>query len=212
MPNTAYEEEYRTVRKEAEVLFEEKKSRFFGRVAPATTEEAALAFLRRAKNDYPEATHHVYAYILRENQYTRYSDDGEPAGTAGIPVLDVLRKKGVTDVVAVVIRYFGGTLLGSGGLVRAYTQAVSLALEKAEIAVCMRLSVLHLSLSYADYQRILTAIEQAPVRTENSEFSDRVVLTLSLPAIVREEFCRSMQELCGGRIAIATLGEKYGFL
>ena len=111
-------EEYKTILTPADVEFVERRSRFIGHIRPVSSEEEALAFLSEMRSQYWDATHNVYAYRLRQSGAQRYSDDGEPQGTAGMPTLDVLRKSGVTDVAAVVTRYFGGILLGAGGLVR----------------------------------------------------------------------------------------------
>ena len=118
---------YRTIRTAASAEFVEKKSRFIGHICPVTTQEEANEFIRQKKSEYWDATHNVYAYVLREGQTRRYSDDGEPQGTAGIPTLDVLLKEDLTDCVVVVTRYFGGTLLGTGGLVRAYSHGSKIA-------------------------------------------------------------------------------------
>ena len=114
--------DYRTIAAFAEDQFVEKRSRFIGAIAPVSTEEEALAFLEARRELHREATHNVYVYTLREGGLTRFSDDGEPSGTAGKPALDVLRGSGLVDVAIVVTRYFGGTLLGTGGLTRAYAQ------------------------------------------------------------------------------------------
>ena len=143
----AEEMRYTTVRREAHAGFEEKKSEFIGHVKPVSTEAEALAFLSEIRAKYPDATHNVYAYVLRENNTARYSDDREPQGTAGMPVLDVLRKSEIQDVIVVVTRYFGGTLLGTGGLVRAYTQAAKMALDEGEIVVRARLAILSVECS-----------------------------------------------------------------
>ena len=130
---------YKTVQLETCDEFTEKRSRFIGYIKPVQTEEEAIAFIQSIKTKHWDARHNVYAYCLREGQIKRYSDDVEPQGTAGIPTLDVLLKTGVTDVVVVVTRYFGGILLGGGGLVRAYSHATRLAVEKAQVitmAVC----------------------------------------------------------------------------
>ena len=126
-------ERYRTIKKAGHAEITEKKSVFIGQAMPVNTEADAIAFVNSVKKHYPDARHHVYAYVLRENSSMRFTDDGEPQGTAGMPVLDAIRKNGCTDVVIVVTRYFGGTLLGTGGLVRAYTAAAIGALESAEI-------------------------------------------------------------------------------
>ena len=123
---------YKTVKKVASAEFVEKKSRFIGYVKPVTTEDEAIEFVNAVRTKHRDATHNCYAYIVRDNNIMRYSDDGEPAGTAGMPILDVLRKEDLTDVAVVVTRYFGGTLLGTGGLVRAYTKGAQVGLEAAE--------------------------------------------------------------------------------
>ena len=137
--------QYKTVLQEAQDDFVEKRSRFIGYVRPVSTEAEALAFIAEKKSKHWDASHNVYAYILRDGGVMRYSDDGEPQGTAGIPVLDVLQKSGVTDVVVVATRYFGGILLGGGGLVRAYSHTASIALQAAGIVTmreCLMLEVL----------------------------------------------------------------------
>ena len=116
---------YKTVSGESESSFAEKKSEFIGHLLHTVNEEEAIAFIERIRAENRKAKHNVYAYILRDGNTSRYSDDAEPQGTAGVPVLEVLRKEGLTDVCCVVTRYFGGILLGTGGLARAYTQAVS---------------------------------------------------------------------------------------
>ena len=124
---------YQTIAHEAAQEFVERRSRFIGYAKPVRTEEEALAFLEEIRTRHWDATHNVFAYSLRQGNLRRYSDDGEPQGTAGVPVLDVLQKSGVTDAVLVVTRYFGGVLLGAGGLVRAYSHAASLALQAGEV-------------------------------------------------------------------------------
>ena len=126
-------EGYTTVKQYGTAEYEDRKSVFIGEALPVSSEAEALEFLASVKKKYPDARHHVYAYVLRDNSIMRFSDDSEPQGTAGMPVLDVIRKRGCTDVIIVVTRYFGGTLLGTGGLVRAYTAAAVGALESAEI-------------------------------------------------------------------------------
>ena len=142
---------YTTIAKQAEAEIVEKRSRFIATVRPVETEEAALEFLNLLRQKYWNATHNVFAYIIEENNLMRYSDDGEPGGTAGLPVLDMMKKAGLTNLIVVVTRYFGGVLLGTGGLVRAYTAAASGALQSAEL-VSMRLVVdCKVRVSYAQF-------------------------------------------------------------
>lgn len=124
---------YKTIKTENSDEFVEKKSRFIGYAKPVVTEDEAIEFIKKIRARHPDATHNVYAYKVRENNVQRYSDDGEPAGTAGIPTLDVIQKEGITDICIVVTRYFGGTLLGAGGLVRAYTKGAKIAIDAAKI-------------------------------------------------------------------------------
>ena len=144
---------YITVKSPAESSYIEKRSEFIGHISPAETNEDAINFINHIKENNRKARHNVYAYILRDGNISRYSDDGEPQGTAGIPVLEV-RKTNLTDVCCVVTRYFGGILLGGGGLVRAYSHSTALAIEAAEVLKMYKCSELILSLSYDLYGKI----------------------------------------------------------
>ena len=124
-------ENYKTVKNDANAEFIEKKSRFIGYCRPVKSQDEAVNFINEIRSIHRQATHNVYAYILREDNIMRYSDDGEPAGTAGVPVLEVLKKENLTDIAVVVTRYFGGVLLGAGGLVRAYGKSAKLGVDAA---------------------------------------------------------------------------------
>ena len=124
---------YLTLGGQGEIEYVERRSRFLAHARPVTTEEEALAFLEQIRSKYWDASHNVYAYSLREGQIRRFSDDGEPQGTSGMPTLEVLTKSGITDAIIVVTRYFGGVLLGAGGLVRAYSHAARMAVDAAEV-------------------------------------------------------------------------------
>ncbi len=171
---------YRSVALEAQGEYIEKKSRFIAYVAPVETEADALAFLAQIRTRHADARHNVYAYRVIENNTTRYSDDGEPQGTAGIPILDVLRKQELQNVILVVTRYFGGILLGAPGLVRAYTAAAVEALEQAGIAEYKPFVFFSLRCSYPLYQKLLRDLPKWQVRTEGSDFSNDVLLRLSV--------------------------------
>ena len=135
---------YFTISQPAEASFIEKRSEFIGCIAPVSTNDEAVEFINSIKSKHRKAKHNVYAYILRKDNISRYSDDGEPQGTAGVPVLDVLKKRGLTDVCVVVTRYFGGILLGGGGLVRAYSHAAAIACDAAHImnmCVCKKIKI-----------------------------------------------------------------------
>ena len=197
--------EYTSVIRVSEYTYEDRKSVFIGEISPASTEAEALAFLEHAKKKYPDAKHHVFAYILRENNLCRFSDDGEPQGTAGLPVLDLLKKQNVTDVVAVVTRYFGGTLLGTGGLVRAYTEAAAGALRAADTAVFSMYTVVSFCVSYGDYQRLGTVAGALGFRTLSADFSENVSVTGCLKSEFFDAFCKKMSEMTGGKIKISVI-------
>jgi uncharacterized YigZ family protein len=152
---------YRTVSRRALIKMEEKRSVFLGYCQPLADEKQAEDFVSGIREQYPDATHHVYAWIIGgERNLQRYSDDGEPQGTAGIPVLDVLRKNGIQDAGLVVVRYFGGVLLGGGGLVRAYSKAASMALEQAEPVTMQLCRRFKLTVPYTDYDRLRWHLNQ----------------------------------------------------
>ncbi len=171
---------YKTVRKRAEDEYIVKKSRFIGYAAPVTTQQQALDFIAEISKKHWDATHNVYAYILREGGVKRYSDDGEPQGTAGIPTLDVLEKSGVTDCVVVVTRYFGGVMLGAGGLVRAYTQATQAGVEAAELVVVSRCVDLEVRTSYARYEQLTRIAADCGAKVLDTGFADEVTLRLRM--------------------------------
>ncbi len=154
-------EDYRTVRGTATGEYEEKKSRFIAQLSFADSEEAAVAFLEQVRAANRTARHNVYAYRLRAGNRERYSDDGEPAKTAGTPALEVLQHSGLTDLIVVMTRYFGGVLLGTGGLVRAYTTATARALENAEVVTVRSVVELQVTVDYALYERASLLIDAA---------------------------------------------------
>ena len=151
------------------------KSRFIGYAAPCPGESEALAFLKQIREEHKTATHHCYAYIIGENAgIMRYSDDGEPGGTAGLPIVDAMRTKSIVNCCVVVVRYFGGVLLGTGGLVRAYTQSAQAALRSAGIAKMELTCVEQCEVPYCVWDKIRYASERLPVRIENIEFGASV--------------------------------------
>lgn len=202
---------YITVKKLAEFEYEDRKSVFIGAAKPVSCESDAIAFIESVKKRYPDAKHHVYAYVLRENSIMRFSDDREPQGTAGMPVLDVIRKNSCTDTVIVVTRYFGGTLLGTGGLVRAYTAAALGALQRAEIIKYDIYSEISVSVGYSDYGKISPILSEFSVRVDSTDYAEEVTL---LARIVRDELPeleKKLIEATSARVKMIVLGEKYGF-
>lgn len=201
--------EYRTLLSAASAEFTEKHSRFIGHAAPVSGEEEAAAFLRSVREKHREATHNVSAWRLREGQLQRYSDDGEPRGTAGVPVLDVILKSGVTDAAVVVTRYFGGILLGAGGLVRAYSHAASLALETAGVAVMRRCFLLELSCDYGQYAGVGALIPEHGGVIDRSDFTDAVRLCFHLECGKLPGFEAALSDATRGGCRAERVGEKY---
>lgn len=199
---------YQTVRAAAEAEFTEKKSRFIGYIEPVSGEEEALAVIARRKALHREATHNVYAYSLRGGQ-VRCSDDGEPQGTAGVPVLEVLQKSGVTDACFVVTRYFGGTLLGAGGLVRAYSQGASLALKTAELRPMNPCTVLALAMDYALYGKVSYLLPSYNAVTLKSDFGAEVALQIMLRSERAATLQRELDELTAACVKTEFIEEKY---
>ncbi len=201
--------EYKTVKHSASDEFTEKRSRFIGYVRPVQTAEEATAFVAEIQKKHWDAKHNVYAYILRDGNVKRYSDDGEPQGTAGVPTLDVLEKSGVTDVAVVVTRYFGGILLGGGGLVRAYSHAAHLALAAGEIITMGLCSVLTVEAEYPFYAKLLPFLEKTAAKILDTDFSEKVRITLSLDSTLEADFCNKIFDFSGGRVMPQKIGEKF---
>ncbi|MEG2536955.1 MAG: YigZ family protein [Hydrogenoanaerobacterium sp.] len=170
---------YKTIYEAAEDEFTEKKSRFIGYIAPAASEEDALSVISARKALHRDATHNVYAYTLRGG-IARCTDDGEPQGTAGVPALEALQKAGVTDVCVVVTRYFGGTLLGTGGLIRAYSQAAAQALKAAKQRLMLPCTMLELSVNYSLYGKAARLLPQYEALVLQSDFGEEVSLRVML--------------------------------
>ena len=192
-------EEYKTVELEASDFFIEKKSRFIGYVKPVKNAEEANAFISTIKSKHWDATHNVYAYVLRENNIQRCSDDGEPSGTAGVPVLDVILKEGVFDVCVVATRYFGGTLLGAGGLVRAYSHTSKIALEAGHIITMAQCSVAEVKVEYGFYERLNNLLTEFKANVIDSDFADAVTVTFSVKENLFEYFNERLTDVSGGK-------------
>lgn len=202
---------YTTLEGEGEAEFAEKKSVFIGHAAPVRSEEEAQAFVKRYKNAYIDARHNVWAYLMKGEIVARYSDDGEPQGTAGVPVLDTIRKSGVTDAVVVVTRYFGGILLGAGGLVRAYSHTAKLALEAAHIITYEQYTELELNCSYSDYQRYVAELPRFGAIIDDTQFAERVKLLFSVKDTVVEDLLLRVREMSGGKDTPAVRGNRFDY-
>lgn len=191
--------------------FEEKKSVFIGHAAHVKSEEEAMTFIKSRQKEYADATHNVWAYRIGNETAARYSDDGEPTGSSGLPTLEAIRKSGVTDAVVVVTRYFGGTLLGIGGLVRAYSHTARLAMDAAHIITYEKYAQYSLEVSYADYQKLLPELPRFGVLTDDQDFSDRVVMLVALKKTAAEGFVKRLCELTAGRCVPEDMGERFDY-
>lgn len=201
--------EYKTVEFESCDEFIEKKSRFIGYVKPVKTVEEATEFIAKIKSKHWDATHNVSAYVLRENNIQRSSDDGEPSGTAGVPVLDVLLKENLVDVCVVVTRYFGGTLLGAGGLIRAYSHGSKIAVESGNIITMAPCKIMSCLVDYSFYDRMNILLTEFNANVENSDFADKINITFSLKADLVEELNSRLIEISNGKYSLKELGEKF---
>lgn len=188
----------------------EKKSRFIGRVWHVTSEEEALTHIKEMRSQHWDATHNVYAYIIGQGEMQmRYSDDGEPSGTSGMPTLNVFRSEGISEVCCVITRYFGGTLLGAGGLVRAYSAAAKLALDAAGIQRMDMYASLMLSCSYAQYERVRKLAEDMDSTILHADFGADVLLELITPESKEQAFVQKVTELTAGSVMVEHLGTCY---
>ena len=203
---------YKTIKERASFEYEDRKSVFIGDAMPVSTEAEALAFIDMIKKKYPDARHHVYAYVLRENNTTRFTDDSEPQGTAGMPTLDVIRKNGCTDMVIVVTRYFGGTLLGTGGLVRAYTQAALGALNKGIPVVYDVYSTMKITVSYSDHGRIIQTLDEFGFVIDDTIFAANVEIIGRIMASEVQQLLARLTEITSARAQIEELGQKFDYL
>lgn len=203
---------YITLRCAAETRFTERRSEFIGNASPVASESEALAFIADIKSRYSDAKHNVWAYVIKDNNITRFSDDGEPHGTAGLPVLDVLRKGGITDAAIVVTRYFGGILLGAGGLVRAYTRSASDAVEASGTMLIRLLSRVDVVMSYSDNSKCEQLLQSLPCRIADIEYGGDVRTHLLIAPSDIPELQRKLTDATSGRAIITDVGEEYGVL
>lgn len=201
-------DEYLIPTKDADAEMIEKKSRFIGHIFRTETEEEALARLKEMRETYWDATHNVYAYVIKDGP-TRFSDDGEPGGTAGMPVLDVLQREGVYNVCCVVTRYFGGTLLGTGGLVRAYSRSAKLALDAAGLSQKRVWERVEIPCPYGLFEQVKNEIAAHDGMIQTTEFGADVQIGAIFPAAGMEAFLRRLTDLSSGRVTAARAGQEY---
>ena len=188
--------------------FTEKKSRFISNISPVSSEEEALAFLRSIKEKHREATHNVYAYRIKNNNICRYSDDGEPSGTAGMPLLEAFLRQDIYDFCCVATRYFGGILLGAGGLVRAYARSGSIALEASGVGLMREVTVCSMTLAYSLYENMKRLLNSCDVDIISEDFAAVVSLKFSLPSEDLPPLEKRVTEMTAGTVLINVEGTK----
>ncbi len=195
--------DYRTVYSDATGEFEDKKSRFICTLSPCASEEEALAFIEAVRKKYRDAKHNCYAYIIGEKgELVRASDDGEPQKTAGAPMLSVLTGENLTNVVCTVTRYFGGTLLGTGGLIRAYTNATTAAVNNARIIEKKSGVLFNLTMSYNDSGKVQFYLQTSDIKILNTDYSDSVSFSVCIPTNDADTFKNKITDLTSGRATV----------
>jgi uncharacterized YigZ family protein len=211
MSNEIKPELYTRLAGEGSDEFEERSSLFICHAKHITSEEEAQLFVKQKKKEYADATHNCWAYVLKGGIVARYSDDGEPQGTAGMPILDVIRKSGVCDAVVVVTRYFGGILLGAGGLVRAYSHGATVALDAAKIVTYEKYAELKLECSYSDYQKYAVLLPTYNAIIDDTEFSDKVTVRFAVKETAVAPISDKITEMSGGRDRAERVGERFDY-
>ena len=201
-------DEYLVPSEYGEDEFIEKKSRFIGRIWPVETEEEALVRIQEMKKKHYDATHNCWAYIIRDGA-VRFSDDGEPGGTAGMPMLQVLQREGLYNVVCVVTRYFGGILLGAGGLVRAYTKGAKIAVDAAGKSMKRVWTVLYVPCPYSFYERVRLEAEAFGGIVRKADFGAEVELELLFPEAKTQEFLDRLTDMTAGTVESMEIGQEY---
>ena len=194
----------------AEAEFIERKSRFISHIAPVSTEEDARAFLETIRKKHPEANHNVYAYFIKEGNICRHSDDGEPSGTAGKPLLDVFIKQNVFDFCCVATRYFGGIPLGAGGLIRAYSRCGVVGLEAAGVGIICEFTLCRIALPYALYDVVRRLLNSYEIDIIKEDFGADVNIQFSLPLEILPQLKIALTELTQGMICVSIEGTQLG--
>ena len=203
-------EDYYVLVTSGEGEYTDRKSRFIGHAMPITGEAEAVALIDQIKRKYWDARHNCYAYVTGENgEISRSSDDGEPSGTAGRPILDVINTAGLKGVLIVVTRYFGGTLLGTGGLVRAYTRAAQLALEEAGTRHMKSASRVLVKCDYNGAEKLRRSLEGPDIRIEDTQYTDSVAISVIIGTEVLEQTINLITQLSAGRAEITITDNGY---
>lgn len=201
--------DYKTVLENASDEFVEKRSRFIGYCKPVKTEQEAIDFINEKRSEYWNATHNVYAYSLREGNIKRYSDDGEPSGTAGMPVLDVIVKNEIFDVVVVVTRYFGGVLLGTGGLVRAYSHGSKIAVEAAKPVIMQNCLVCEARCAYNQYGKVSSLIIGVGAAVDDTVYESDVLVKFHIKPDLLGTLNKKLADATSGEVTVEQKDEQY---
>ena len=199
--------DYMTLKDRGQDEFTEKKSRFIGYAAPVASEEEAVTFIDEIRTKHRDARHNVYAYIVNKDGVLnqRYSDDGEPQGTGGMPVLDVIQKQGLINCCIVVTRYFGGVLLGASGLVRAYSHGAAIAVEAAGVLKVVKCTLVKIEIPYNLYDKVAQYMDEKNFNQESADFAENVVLVYSIPEGQLEETIERITDITNGRAVAVVL-------
>lgn len=201
--------DYKTVLENASDEFVEKRSRFIGYCKPVKTEQEAIDFINEKRSEHWNATHNVYAYSLREGNIKRYSDDGEPSGTAGMPVLDVIVKNEIFDVVVVVTRYFGGVLLGTGGLVRAYSHGSKIAVEAAKPVIMQNCLVCEARCAYNQYGKVSSLIIGVGAAVDDTVYESNVLVKFHIKPDLLGTLNKKLADATSGEVTVEQKDEQY---
>lgn len=201
--------DYKTVLENASDEFVEKRSRFIGYCKPVKTEQDAIDFINEKRSEHWNATHNVYAYSLREGNIKRYSDDGEPSGTAGMPVLDVIVKNEIFDVVVVVTRYFGGVLLGTGGLVRAYSHGSKIAVEAAKPVIMQNCLVCEARCAYNQYGKVSSLIIGVGAAVDDTVYESDVLVKFHIKPDLLGTLNKKLADATSGEVTVEQKDEQY---
>lgn len=200
---------YKTVSRTAEAEYIEKKSRFIATVSPVGDDESAREFVLNVRKKYPDARHNCYAYLTLDGM-TRYSDDGEPKGTAGLPILGVLQKQQLSGVAVVVTRYFGGILLGAAGLLRAYTKAAADGVEAAGVVTVKPYTRIDLTVSFSDAERVKYELSRMDLPGFQTEYLDAVTYKLLVPEEQTESLIERVTKITAAKAKITVIGTQMG--
>lgn len=202
-------EQYKTIAHDGSATIIEKKSKFIATVKPVDNEDDAIAFVNSVKAKYPDARHNVYAYVIDENNIFRYSDDGEPQGTAGMPVLDTMRKDGIVDAAIVVTRYFGGILLGTGGLVHAYSATAREGLLDAHIVMRTLCDIVAVRVDYTLSGKVQYILSSGGYETEDIIYDNEVTYKVYVKYDETEKFIAKIIDETNARAVCEIVDKKY---